>query len=94
MKWGKAQQSAGKRTPIARAALELAIAEAVREADPECKELVGVVVERIVPTTAGGANWALKGVKYGKADRARCLAAIDGCVKERQGEFELSDGSE
>jgi hypothetical protein len=92
MKWGRADQSAVLRNPIARAALQLAIAEAVRKADPQ--ELIGIVVERIVPTTARGANWTLKGGKYGEADRARCLAAIAGCVKERQGEFELSDGSE
>jgi CspA family cold shock protein len=77
MKSGKPEQLAGKRTPIARAALELAIAE--------------IIVERIVPTTASGANWALKGIKYGKADRDQCSATISTRLEEWQREFELSD---
>jgi CspA family cold shock protein len=91
MKSGKPEQLAGKRTPIARAALELAIAETVRAADPQCKELIGIIVERIVPTTASGANWALKGIKYGKADRDQCSATISTRLEEWQREFELSD---
>jgi CspA family cold shock protein len=91
MKSGKAEHLTGKRTPIARAALELAIAETVRTADPQCKELIGIIVERIVPTTAGGANWALKGIRYGKADRDLCRAAISTCVEGGQHEFELAD---
>lgn len=91
MKSEKAEQFAGKRTPIKRAALELAIAETVRERDPECNGLMGIIIERITPTTVGGANWALKGIRFGKADRDRCRAAISSCVTERQCEFELSD---
>jgi cold shock CspA family protein len=91
MKSEKAEQFAGKRTPIKRAALELAIAETVRERDPQCKELMGIIIERIAPTAAGGANWALKGIKYGKADRDRCSVLVATCVEERQREFELSD---
>jgi cold shock CspA family protein len=91
MKSEKAEQFAGKRTPIARAALELAIANAVREGDPECNGLIGIIIERAVPTAAGDANWALKGIKFGKADRDRCRAAISTCVEEGQREFELTD---
>jgi CspA family cold shock protein len=81
----------GKRTPISRAALELAIAETIRASDPQCQGLVGVIVERIVPASAGDANWTVKGVKYGKAERARCSVALSNCVEEGQREFEISD---
>jgi cold shock CspA family protein len=84
-------QQTGKRTSITRAALELAIAENVRTNDPQCKAFVGVIVERIAPELADGANWAIKGVKYGKAERDRCNTAITDCVEMGQLEFEVSD---
>ncbi|MGA2654331.1 MAG: cold-shock protein [Terracidiphilus sp.] len=80
-----------KRTLITRASLELAIVEAVRESDPECQTLMGVIIERVVPKSRGDANWAIKGVKFGKAERDRCAAAISKCVEEVQREFEISD---
>ena len=80
-----------KRTAIARATLELALAEAVRDSDPECKEFIGIIVERIEPTVSGGSNWVLKGVKYGKAPRDPCDTEISRCVQEGQAEFDISD---
>jgi hypothetical protein len=79
------------RTLITRAALELAIAEAVRNSSPECSAFVGVIVERIVPTSPGSVNWTVKGIKYGKAERDRCHDSVSSCVEERQRDFELSD---
>jgi CspA family cold shock protein len=87
----KASPDTKPRSPITRAALELAIAEAVRESDPELEPLVAVIVERIVPDRPGGANWAIKGIKYGKTERDRCSAAVSKRVEEVQCEFELSD---
>jgi CspA family cold shock protein len=87
----KAEQLKGKRTSITRAALELAIAETVRASDPKCKGLVGIIVERVVPKASGGANWAVKGVKFGKAERDQCSAAIAKCVEDGQREFVVSD---
>jgi hypothetical protein len=84
-------QAAGSRTSITRAALELAIAEAVRSGSPECSALIGIIVERVVPSAPGSANWAVKGIRFGKADRDQCGAAISKIVEERQLEFELSD---
>lgn len=81
----------GQRTSITRAALELAIVETVRASDPQCEDLVGIIVERIVPESPGGANWTVKGVKYGKAERSRCSAVLSNCVDERRREFEISD---
>jgi cold shock CspA family protein len=81
----------GTRTLISRAALEVTIAEAVRSSGPECTALVGIIVERVAPKTPGGANWAVKGVKYGKAERDRCSASVIKCVEEGQRDFEISD---
>lgn len=81
----------GKRKPITRAALELALADAVRTRDLQCEGFVGVIVERIVPQSPGGANWGVKGVKFGRADRDRCGAVLSNCVDERQHEFEVTD---
>jgi cold shock CspA family protein len=85
------EQSAKKRTWIARAALESALAETVRGSDSRCEGLIEIIVERVVPGSPDGANWAVKGVKYGKAEREPCSAAISKFVKESQSEFEVSD---
>lgn len=87
----KAEQLEGKRTPITRAALELAVANSVRGSDPQCEGLIGIVVERVVPGSPGGANWIVKGVKYGNAQRDRCSTAISNCVEEAQREFMVMD---
>ncbi len=87
------QQLKAKRTSVSRAALELAIAEAVRASDPQCDGLVEIFVEQIFPTSPDDSNWAIKGVKYGRAERDRCNAAISDFVKEGQREFEVSDFS-
>jgi CspA family cold shock protein len=87
----KAEQLANKRRSITRAALELAIAEAVRQSDPQCQGLKAVIIERVVAKPPGGANWAVKGVKYGKAERDRCSEAIASCVKEVQRDFDISN---
>jgi CspA family cold shock protein len=87
----KAEQLARKRRSITRAALELAIAEAVRQSDPQCEALITVIIERVVPKSPGGANWAVKGVKYGRAERNRCSEAISGCVEEVQRDFDISN---
>jgi hypothetical protein len=91
MKPKNAEQLKGKRTVITRAALELAIAETVRGSNPQCEGLIGIIVERVVPESPGAANWAIKGVKYGKAERDRCNAAISNFVKKGQHEFDVSD---
>ena len=85
------EQSTKKRTWIAHAALESALAENVRGSDPQCEGLIGIIVERVVPVSPDGANWAVKGVKYGKAEREVCSAAISKVVEAGQREFEVSD---
>ena len=79
------------RTPIARADLEQSLADAVRSIAPDCEAFVGVIIERVVPKAPGGANWAVKGVRYGRADRDRCEAALGVSLREKQLQYVLSD---
>jgi hypothetical protein len=69
------------------------LAENARGSDPQCGGLIEIIVERVVPVSPDGANWAVKGVKYGKAEREACNAAISKVVEEGQREFEVSDWS-
>lgn len=80
------------RKPITLTDLELAIAKAVRETDTECEALIDVIVERIVPKSRGDVNWSVRGVRYGKADRTRCRAAVAVIVERLQSEYVVSDG--
>jgi hypothetical protein len=47
----------------------MAITNAVRSSDPLCSGFVGIIVERLAPASRIGANWDVKGIKYGKAKR-------------------------
>lgn len=79
-----------KRQAINRVDLEQAIAQAVKR-DANCEQFAGVIVERVTPDEPGGINWALKGIRYGSADRALCETALSACVAEKALQFELSD---
>ena len=78
------------RTPITREVLELAIAAAVKQSDPQCEAFVGILVEYTVQKSRADANWAVKGIQFGKADRDKCAAAVATVVERMQLEFELS----
>jgi len=79
------------REPLARAELEHMLAEAVRY-DSQCKAFVGVVIRPVIPARSGDVNWAVRGVKYGNADRDRCAAALWRRVAEAQQLYELAPG--
>jgi hypothetical protein len=84
--WKK--QKTSDRKKVARETLQLAIAAAVKS-DPQWEAFVGVWVEPCAQKTAEDANWAIKGIQFGKADRDSCRAALDTVVERMQGEFEL-----
>jgi hypothetical protein len=50
-----------------------------------------VVVERIAAASAAGGDWAVKGVRYGKAKREICDSTLSRLVAEKQLEYELSE---
>jgi hypothetical protein len=80
-----------KRRILTRAELEVAITNAVRASDPECSIFVGVIVERITPRSRVEASWTVKGIRYGRADRNQCDAALAKVLKSLQLEFDVSD---
>jgi hypothetical protein len=70
--------------------LQLAITEAVRTFDPGCQLFLGVFVERATAKSRSEANWAIRGIKFGKADREKCSRAVATIVERMQLEFNLS----
>jgi hypothetical protein len=80
-----------KRRALTRAELEVAITNAVRASDPECNIFGGVIVERIIPRSRAEASWTVKGIRYGRADRSQCDAALAKVLKPLQFEFDVSD---
>jgi hypothetical protein len=72
-------------------ALEAAIATAVKSSDPSCEAFIGVFVERASPKSLAETNWTLKGIKFGKAEREPCNAALSVIVERLKREFEISD---
>jgi hypothetical protein len=79
------------RQAISRGLLESAISEAVKKAEPCCEGFSGVIVERQTPKSRLDANWAVKGVRFGRADRDKSGKALATIVERMQREFSLSD---
>jgi cold shock protein len=84
-------RSGASRKPISRTDLEQMLAEAIRTSHPECQPFVGVIVERTTPASPEEAGWAVKGVRYGNADRGLCGAALSSCLNELQQQFQVVD---
>jgi hypothetical protein len=76
------------RTLIASKTLQSAITKAVQKAEPG---FVDAIVQRITPKSRFDTNWALKGVKFGRADREKANQAVTSVVERMQREFRLSD---
>jgi hypothetical protein len=79
------------REAISRASLEAAIAKAVKTANPICEAFGSVFVERLKPQSPQDANWDIRGVKFGRADRAAASDALTAVVERLQGQFLLSN---
>jgi hypothetical protein len=79
------------REQIKCATLESAITNAVKSSDPTCEAFIGVFVERATPRSRADANWTLRGVKFGKAERRSCNAVLSIIVERLKREFEISD---
>jgi hypothetical protein len=80
----------GDRSLIASTDLEAAITQAVRNEGPGCEAFVGVIVQQTKPKSRFDANWILRGVKYGRADRTKADEALATIVERMQREFKLS----
>jgi hypothetical protein len=81
----------GSRSLIASANLESAITEAIRKRAPGCESFVGVIVQPTRPKSRFDANWVVRGVKFGRADREKVNEAIATIVESMQREYSLAD---
>ena len=70
--------------------MQAAITEAVKKVDPDCGAFVGVFVERTKRTSILEANWAVKGIKFGRADRNKARDAVNRIVERMKCDFNLS----
>jgi hypothetical protein len=76
---------------ISRDEMQAAITEAVKRADPDCEAFVGVFVERTTRTSILEVNWAVRGIKFGRADRSKAHDAVSRIVERMKCEFNLSN---
>jgi hypothetical protein len=84
------KKSSEKRGSVSRDRLQAAITKAVKKADPKCAGFVGVIVQRQTPNARLDADWAIKGVRFGKADRGTSGVALATIVERMQREFSLA----
>ena len=84
-------RQADDRNAISRQAMQAAISVAVKKADPDCKPFIGVIVQRTIPKSSLETNWAIRGIKFGRADRNKAKEAVDTIVQRLQREFILNN---
>ena len=89
MAWHRNKQS-DNRSSVSREHLQSAITKAVRKADPKCEGFIGVIVPRQAPKARLDADWTIKGVRFGKADRDTSSAGLATIVERMQREFSLA----
>jgi hypothetical protein len=80
-----------RRTSIDRKALEAAIVADVQTSDPSCEGFVGVMLERAAADSSADANWKIKGIRFGRAERDKCNVALISVVERMQRQYEVSD---
>jgi hypothetical protein len=79
------------RKPISREEMQAAITGAVKKADPDCEPFVGVIVEWTKRGSLLEANWAIRGIKFGRADRNKAGDAVNRIVERMKCDFNLSN---
>ncbi|SHG50712.1 hypothetical protein SAMN05443248_1782 [Bradyrhizobium erythrophlei] len=89
MPWTGKNGPSSHRKGVSREALEMAITAAVKKSDPQCEPFVGVLIEHHAPGSREDTNWAIKGIRFGRAARDKCSAALVAVIDEMQGAFEL-----
>jgi hypothetical protein len=77
------------RSLVSREHLQSAITEAVKKTEPACEAFVGVIVRRETPKSRFDANWSVRGVRFGRADRDKASQALATIVERMRREFSL-----
>jgi hypothetical protein len=88
---GDVAAQSDKRNAVSCEQLEFEIAKAVRKFKAGCKDFVGVIVERVEPNLPATANWAIKGVRFGRADRDKAAKVLPTVIERMQREFTLAE---
>jgi hypothetical protein len=81
---------ASLRSAVSRKHLESAITKVVKSV-LDCEAFVGVIIQRIEPKSSTDPNWAVRGVRFGKADRDKSGKVLATVVERMQREFSLTD---
>lgn len=81
-----------KKQAISRSTLESAITEAVKKSAPECKNFIGVIVERENTASQSQSNWDVRGVRFGKSDRKKAGNALITILERFRLKYSLSEG--
>jgi hypothetical protein len=87
MQWWRKE----RRVSMTTTELESAISEAVKKAAPGCEAFVGVIVRHETPKSHLDANWAIRGVRFGNADKKLANEILATVVERMKQEFLLSD---
>ena len=90
MPWFKTR-SIDDRRLISREDLRFRITNFVRTSDPACGSFVDVFIELTDPKSPGDPNWAIRGVRFGKADREKSRAALATIAERMQTTFRVSE---
>jgi hypothetical protein len=69
--------------------IETAIVAAVKQSDPLCEKFLTVWIEPQAQKSSDDANWRVKGVQFGKADREKSEAALAVIVERMRKKYEL-----
>jgi len=91
MKIWQHTKSFDDRNWVSRESLQSAITEAVKKAEPGCEAFAGVVIKRETPKSRFDANWAIRGVRFGRADRDKSSQALATIVERTQRYFSLAE---
>jgi hypothetical protein len=84
-------RSVDTRQAISRKDLQSAITDVVKNYDPECEPFVDVIIEIIQPRSRVDANWVIRGVRFGRADRDKSQQALAKVVERMQSAFIVSE---
>jgi hypothetical protein len=78
------------RSSVSPERLQAAITKGVKKSDAKCEGFIGVIVQRQTPKARFDADWSVKGVRFGKADRDKSGLALVTIVERMQREFSLA----
>jgi hypothetical protein len=93
---GLFRKSTDQRQPVSRFVLQAAITEAVKQFSPECRAFIDVILTTPPEKSKAkseAADWVIRGVKFGRANRQKATEALDVVVARMAREFRLSEDS-